>query len=365
MRGHAHGLTAHGDIDVGRSKALRQIGRHSAAEAQSEIVSRTALGRHAGDGEFAARALGDGARAQPQRLADARHRPLQDQVERGFGHRHQCKVAALADVETARARLKVVAVVDQAGEILGALARDPIVLDGATALPARRNVEKSETVWPEQPFVAGDGDKIRIDPLHVERQRADRLGGIHAERGADAATRRRDRLEVDEPAVGPMTLRHGDDRGRCIDGRKQRGSPIVVAGARDRDESGPGSLGQIHPRIDVGWKLLRQRHDALRPSDRNIVRRLRHAVGHRWGEGDIVRVGVDEVGKQFPHHLARRKEIGRCNGPGLGLAPQPAITGAQRDFRQRRYVGAVQKRDVVRDLEKMTLARKCEPRARV
>src|SRR6266481_834769 len=142
----------------------------------------------------------------------------------------------------ARARLKVVAVVDQAGEILGALARDPIVLDGATALPARRNVEKSETVRSEQPFVAGDGDKIRIDPFHVERQRADRLGGIHAERGAGAATRSRDRLEVDEPAVGPMTLRHRHDAGRPIDEREQRRGPIVVAGTRYRDESGPGSL---------------------------------------------------------------------------------------------------------------------------
>jgi hypothetical protein len=115
---------------------------------------------------------------------------------------------------------------------------------------------------------------------------------------------------------------------------------------------------------DVGWKLFRQRDDALRFSDWNVVRRLRHAVGHRWSERDIVRVGIDEVGKQLPHGLARREEIGHCNGPGLRLAPQPAITGAERNFRQRRYVGAVQKRDVVRDLEKVTLARQCEPRAR-
>src|SRR5215470_9478823 len=55
MRGHAHGPTAHGDVDVGRGKALRQIGRHAAAEAQSEIVTRTAVGRHAGDAQLGAR----------------------------------------------------------------------------------------------------------------------------------------------------------------------------------------------------------------------------------------------------------------------------------------------------------------------
>src|SRR5262245_35321243 len=115
----------------------------------------------------------------------------------------------------------------------------------------------------------------------------------------------------------------------------------------------------------VGWKLFRQRHDAPRPSDRNVVRRLRHAVGHRRSECHIVGVGVDEVGEQFSHRLARREEIRRSNGPRLGLAPQAAITGDQRSFRQRRYVGAVEKRDLVRDVEKMTLARKREPRVRV
>src|SRR6516165_12531025 len=114
MRGHAHGPTAHGDVDVGRGKALRQIGRHAAAEAQSEIMARAAVSRHAGDAELGARPLGNGARAQPQRLKDAWHRPFRDQLERGFGHRHQRKVAALPDVETPRARLKVMAVVDQA-----------------------------------------------------------------------------------------------------------------------------------------------------------------------------------------------------------------------------------------------------------
>src|SRR5262245_66190390 len=114
------------------------------------------------------------------------------------------------------------AVVDQACEILGVLARNPIVLDGTTALPARRNVEKSKTVRPEKPFVAGDADKIRIDALHVERQRADRLGCIHAEGGADAATCGCDRLEIDEPAVGPMTMRPGDNAGRWIDEGAQR-----------------------------------------------------------------------------------------------------------------------------------------------
>src|SRR6185436_7067870 len=206
-------------------------------------MARPAMGRHAANAKFAARAFGNGGRAQPQRLQHPQYGPLRQQLERSFGDRHECKIAALADVETARAGLKFAAVVDETGEILGVLARDPIVLDRSTALPARCDVEKAEAVWPEQPLVAGDGDKVRIDASHVERQRADRLGRIHAERGADAATCRADRLEVDQPAIGPMTMRDGDDCGRAADAGEQRRGPIVIARPRYRYERGAGPLG--------------------------------------------------------------------------------------------------------------------------
>src|SRR5262245_49483942 len=97
-----------------------------------------------------------------------------------------------------------------------------------TALPARRNVEKPKTVRPEQPFVASHGEKIRIDAFDIERQRPDRLGCIHAEYGADATTCSPDCLEIDETAVGPMTMRDGDDPGRSIDEGEQRRGPIII-----------------------------------------------------------------------------------------------------------------------------------------
>src|SRR5205807_2043542 len=79
-----------------------------------------------------------------------------------------------------------------------------------------------------------------IDASHVERQRADRLGRIHAERGADAATCRADRLEVDQPAVGPMTLRDGDNCGRTADQGGRAGGPMGMARPRARYEAGRG-----------------------------------------------------------------------------------------------------------------------------
>ena len=210
------------------------------------------------------------------------------------------------------------------------------MLDWATTLPARCNVEKTKTVRTEQPFVAGHRDKIGIDALHIEGQSADRLGCIYAQHGADAPTCSPDCLEVDEPAVRPMTMRDSDDSGRCLYGGEQRRSPIVVAWPRHRDGRRAGSLRDIHPRIDVGWKLLGQRHNGLRLPDGNIVRCLRHAVGDRRSEGDIVALGIDEACKQFSHRLARGEEIGRSDAPRLGFAPQPSLTCSKRGFRQRR-----------------------------
>src|SRR4029077_8879652 len=132
----------------------------AAAEAQSEIMAGPAMGRHAFDTEFAPRADGSGGRAAPQRFKHARHGPLRQQLERSFCDWHERKIAALAHIEAARTGLKFAAVVDETREILGVLARDPIVLDRTTALPARRHVEEAEAIGPEQPLVAGDGDKI-------------------------------------------------------------------------------------------------------------------------------------------------------------------------------------------------------------
>src|SRR5947199_10696880 len=95
------------------------------------------MGGHAGDPECAVRAFCNGVRAPPQRLEHARYRPFRQKPQGRLGHWHQRKIAPLPHVETARASLKFGAIVDEAGEILGILARNPVMLDWATALPAR------------------------------------------------------------------------------------------------------------------------------------------------------------------------------------------------------------------------------------
>src|SRR6202011_2890872 len=78
----------------------------------------------------------------------ARHRPIGKQLERGVRHRHQRKIAALADIKPAGAVLELTLVVDEAGKVLRAVARNPVVLDRPPGLSARRDVQKAETVRP-------------------------------------------------------------------------------------------------------------------------------------------------------------------------------------------------------------------------
>ena len=70
------------------------------------------------------------------------------------GHRHQLEVGALADVEPAGAGLVLVAVVDQAGEVLRPLAGDPVLLDRLAVAVLVGDVEVAHPDWPQQPLVA-------------------------------------------------------------------------------------------------------------------------------------------------------------------------------------------------------------------
>src|SRR5216684_7065395 len=141
----------------------------------------------------------------------ARNAPAQQQLKRGPDCRIEGKVAAFADVETAGTRFILALVVDEPGKILRIPARDPVLLDRPRVLPTRRDIQKAGAVWAEQPFIGTHGEKIGIDALYIEGQRAKRLASIDAEGGSDAAACGADCLDVDRTAVGPVTVGDGDN----------------------------------------------------------------------------------------------------------------------------------------------------------
>src|SRR4029079_18920472 len=98
----------------------------------------------------------------------------------------------------------------------------------------------------------------------MELERAARLCAVDTQDAADAPAGLADYLEINQSAVGPMTMRKRNDAGRGINEVKHGGGPVIVGGPWHSDEARAGALGKIRPRIDVGGKLLGQRDDRLR-----------------------------------------------------------------------------------------------------
>src|SRR5919202_3184631 len=95
----------------------------------------------------------DAVRELPEGHGDVLHAPGEDLAQRLYGHREEYEVAPLADVVASRPRSVRVRVLDQPREVLAALPRDPVVLDGRTLPVSLADVEVTDTVRPEQPLV--------------------------------------------------------------------------------------------------------------------------------------------------------------------------------------------------------------------
>ena len=166
-----------------------------------------------------------------QRRGDAFDAPLAELLQRGDRHRHELELGALADVEPSRAGLVLVAVVDQSGEVLRARARDPVLLDRRAVAVLLGDVQVRDADRTQQPLVADGRDEVGPQRGDVERHRADRLTAVDHEPRAEVVRARAHALEVDQGTVGPVHVRHADDRARAR--RALR--------ARRRSTSGPGS----------------------------------------------------------------------------------------------------------------------------
>ena len=118
-------------------------------------------------------------------LGDLRHVPLQQLLHGAHCGRQQREVRALAHVEAPRALVVVFGVQDQAREIAGIGALNPVFFQRISALPFWCDVEKPDGIRPEQPFVVGGDGEIRLHVAYAEGQRAERLGQIENERGAE------------------------------------------------------------------------------------------------------------------------------------------------------------------------------------
>ena len=153
---------------------------------------------------------------------DAFDAPLAELLQRGDRHRHELELAALADVEAARAGLVLVAVVDQPCEVLRTGARDPVLLDRRAVAVLLGDVQVRDAHRTEQPLVADGRHEVGSQRGDVERHRADRLAAVDHEAGAEVVRARAHDLEVDEGTVGPVHVRHADDPHALVERRRAR-----------------------------------------------------------------------------------------------------------------------------------------------
>ena len=93
--------------------------------------------------------------------------------------RHQAQEGPRARVrrleEALSAGLVGIHIVDQSGEILRALAVDPVLFKRLTVLAMRGDIKQGKRVGAGQPFVCGDGGEIGSRIGKIDRQRA---GGL-------------------------------------------------------------------------------------------------------------------------------------------------------------------------------------------
>src|SRR5258708_22425205 len=123
-------------------------------------------------------------------------------------------------------------------------------------MPFRTDIEKPDGIGPEQPLVAGGDGEIRpytiLQIAHAEGQRAERLGEIENERGAELTASCADADEVESSTARPLHVREGGDgyvRGQGIENGR---GPIIICRPGDDFQRRADFFRPALPRIVVG-----------------------------------------------------------------------------------------------------------------
>src|ERR671911_2591705 len=223
----AHALPAHADEDVVCREPGGEVLGGVRAEHQPDHVPRTLL---LGDRRDTKRhsLLFDEIRQRADSFGDVLHSPVEDLAQRLARHGEQGEVAPLSHVVASGARLEGVLVRYQPRKVLASAAVDPVVLYGLPLPILLPNIHKPHTIRSEQPLVRRGDEKVGPDLRYVEGISPERLYRVDDKRRAHFADPLTDAPEVDERAVGPVTVRDGDNGGVGVDLREQGSAPVEI-----------------------------------------------------------------------------------------------------------------------------------------
>ena len=210
-------------------------------------------------------------------------------------------------------------------------------------------VGQPHRVGAEQPLVAGADEGVGADALDVERQGPDRLRPVDDEQGAAVPGALADPLEVEEGAVGPVDVGHGDEGGAPVDAREQPDVPLqgpaggVPRRRLDRAQLETALGAQAAPDVDVARELLLEDDDVVAARGGDVAGNVGQSVRYRGNDGHAVRVGsVDDPGEQAAQVVAVVEEVFRTDQVRGHPPVDTLYAGGANRGGERRHVRAVQ-----------------------
>jgi hypothetical protein len=155
----------------------------------------------------------------------------------------------------------------------------------------------------------------------------------------------------------PADCVKGHDGRSLIHGIEDRTGQVAVLWPWHGHHAGAGFARGLAPRIHVRRELLGKRDDGLTFPQRQIPGGHRDAVARGRDDGDVVLCSVNERREQATGDLRVRIKILAADLPGLGFSAACPLACRYDGIGQGPEVRAIQVRDILGDVEQMSLAR--------
>ena len=146
----------------------------------------------------------------------------------------------------------------------------------------------------EQPLVAIGGEEVDSRKRDIQREHAQALNGVEEDQRPAIVCNSHQFVHVDTPASGVADPTDADHASPLV---ARGGEPVEVhrtAVHRDAPRF-HSAAGQIHPRVQIGRELIRQRDDVVPRLPSKSFGHQTDAGGGVGDERDFARLGGDQV----------------------------------------------------------------------
>ena len=122
-------------------------------------------------------------------------------------------------------------------------------------LTPRGYVEKSNSVWTQQPFVPGRNGEIGVDFIKINRNSAEGLRNVKNKADISRPASSTYLQELKRGPVGPVAARKGRDSCAFFQALENRTGPVAIARRFESLQNRTCFIGKPAPSVDVRWKF--------------------------------------------------------------------------------------------------------------